>query len=874
MSFPVALTHQVANCQSSAPEQGASENQAVYAQVLIQLENASLASRVFTYKIPDEWQGVLRVGMPVMVPFASMAQQLGYVVGLSQTYTHTQAAKKIAEVLDETPLFDAAYFDMLSYVSTYYATPIHQVMAAALPSNLVRKSRKIIMLNSDLAETIAALTLPVFDQAVLGYLKTQNTPPTTQQLAKAMLAKTDKADRKKLTATLNRLQEQRFVRLVQVQEGAAREKTERMIKLVPQMSAAAGTDNNNEPKLTVKQQAVLDYLASSFGESSDGELPEKEVLAACKTTREMLAKLSRQGLIEIVERPIYRDPVLFFEQVSKKSPPQALSDAQRLAVETVMAGDNRHPYLLYGVTGSGKTEVYLHLAQKVLAEGKSVLLMVPEIALTSQLARRFVNFFGVENIALWHSHLSGGEKADTWRRLACGELRIVIAARSGIWAPLQELGLIILDEEHEASFKQDAPVPRYHAKTLAEYRARQSGAKLLLGSATPDISSYRQAEGTGRLLRLPERFGGRPMASVTVVDMKEERRSGLKGNISRALKEALKENLANQEQGIVLINRRGFYTNLQCGHCDHVIMCPDCDVSLTFHKPLKEVRCHYCAHQAQAPQFCPICASSAIYQTGVGTQRIEAEIQKTFPEARLLRMDTDTLSGKNSHHELYQKFANGEADILIGTQMVAKGLDIANVTLVGVIAADSSFSMPDFKATERGFQLLTQVAGRAGRGSKAGRVIFQSVLSHVLNQEGDAAGDDCHPVIRYASAQDYCGFYAYELEERRAFHYPPFGQLFRMIFSAESEKAVQQFAMATAAHLSQRLKQSDLSDQVLLVGPASCVIPRIQGRYRFHLMLKNLAGGQGHQLITDFYRNIPPPEGIHFHLDVDALSLL
>lgn len=820
----------------------------VYAQVLLHLEHPGLASRVFTYRIPDEHQGSVQVGVPVLVPFGNMPSQLGYVVGLTDSYFHKSPAKAITEVIDDLPLFDAAYFGMLRFVADYYATPIHQVLSCALPSNLVQKIKKEIVLNLALAESIAVFKLPQSAQQALAFLKNQTVQVTPQALAKAL-----KLDKKKLGLLLATLKQEGFIQVIQAQEGTTQEKTERVLHVNPD-ALAESVDS-----LTSKQRAIWDYLLPLK------ESPEKELLSACKTTRQTLQKLVDLSLVQIEQRAIFRDPLAYFQQVEKDMA-VTLSEAQRDAVATIMAAEPVDPYVLYGVTGSGKTEVYLHLTRQTLEQGRAVLVMVPEIALTSQLAKRFIAFFGKENIALWHSHLSAGEKADTWRRLANGQLKILIAARSGVWAPFQNLGMVILDEEHEGSYKQDAPVPRYHARTVAEFRVKQSNARLVLGSATPDVATYHQARDAGRLIKLPERFGGRPMARVIVVDMKEERREGLKGNISKPLKNALAENLAKQEQSIIFINRRGFYTSLQCGHCDHVLTCMDCDVSLTFHKPLRQVRCHYCNYQGEAPQFCPVCASSAIHQTGVGTQRVEEELQKAFPDARILRMDTDTLSGKNSHHLFYQAFASGEADILIGTQIVAKGLDVANVTLVGVVAADSSFSLPDFKATERGFQLLTQVAGRAGRGQKLGRVIFQTALSDLE--------DNHHPVIRYSSEQNYEGFYDEEIQVRRAFQYPPYSQLCRMIFSAESEKTVQHFALATAAHLKQSIDQAGLQDRVLLVGPASCVIPRIQGRYRYHMMIKNMAATPGQQLITDFYRNLPPPEGIHFHLDVDSLSLL
>ncbi|MBY0402589.1 MAG: primosomal protein N', partial [Cyanobacteria bacterium] len=536
--------------------------------------------------------------------------------------------------------------------------------------------------------------------------------------------------------------------------------------------------------------------------------------------------------------------------------------AQHAAVEAVLNSSSHHPFLLYGVTGSGKTEVYLTLTEKTLRAGKSVLMMVPEIALTSQISKRFIERFGVENIALWHSNLSVGEKTDTWRRIARGDLRIVIGARSSVFTPLVNLGMIMIDEEHDGSFKQDSPAPRYNAKVLAQELAKRTSAKIVYGSATPDPVSFEEAIREGQLLILPERFGGRPMASVELVDMKRERSAGNKTTLSRLLQEELVLNLERKEQTIILINRRGFFTLVTCTQCDYTFMCPQCSVALTVHKSKNLVRCHYCGFEESIPIFCPKCASDQLTQAGTGSQRVEQELLALLPEARILRLDSDVMQRKETYREVFEAFSAGEADVLVGTQMIAKGLDIPNVTLVGVISADSSFYLPDFKSSERGFQLLTQVAGRAGRGEKPGRVVVQSV-------------DPNHAVIQFAKVQDYDGFYHYEMTSRKELNFPPFSQLFRFIVSAEEEYKASHFIKAMAMNLMAGLEKEGLDPtSIELLGPAPCVIGRIQGRFRFHCLLKNLTGETGHRFITQFYKSITPPEAINFLLDVEPQSLL
>jgi primosomal protein N' (replication factor Y) len=833
-------------------------SRALYAQVLVNVAAKSLQGQIFTYRVPEEFTDIIAVGQPVLVSFGRQ-DVTGFITELRDSYDGLHQLKNISDILDETPLFDAAYYDFIRWVADYYATPIPQVLECALPANLVQKTRKMVFSGPDMTDPVALEKLNREKHArkalqLIDFLY-KNAPPMDDWMAQKGYSPKYLAGQLRIS---NPVMRQLLARLkalgIVVVENELKEKTApktvKMLALNPETSAGE--------ELSKRQREILDYL-----QKQHADVPLQTAMSELGAGLPTLKRMERNGLLRIYETRQARDPLALLNNV-RELREFKLSPSQQRAFDRVVSGDNEAPYLLYGVTGSGKTEVYMSLTRHTLEQGQSVLVMVPEIALTSQIARRFIQHFGAENIALWHSNLSNGEKADTWHKLQTGALKILIGARSAIWAPMKNLGMILIDEEHESSYKQDSPAPRYNAKTLAIELSRRTGAKLVLGSATPEVSVYAEALKNNRVLHLSERFGGREMAQVQIIDMKQERGHGNTAQLSRALEEALRANLAAGEQSIVLLNRRGFYTTIQCTLCDHVFGCPNCDVAVTYHRTSNRVHCHYCGHEDERPQYCPVCASLELNSSGVGTQRIEEEIIKKMPTARVLRLDSDVLQRKNAYFEIFEAFSAGEADILIGTQMVAKGLDVANVTLVGVISADSSFALPDYKSAERGFQLLTQVAGRAGRGEKPGRVIIQAIQTQ-------------HMVLQHSQNQDYQSFYNEEITSRESLGFPPYSQLFRFIVSSENEKTARQFIQTATAHLQLRAREANLSRQLHLMGPAPCVLPRIQGRYRFHVLVKNFAGAEGHRLIADFYRKACEnrlPEDVNFILDIDAQSLL
>ncbi|HHW54190.1 MAG: primosomal protein N' [bacterium] len=593
----------------------------------------------------------------------------------------------------------------------------------------------------------------------------------------------------------------------------------------------------------------------------DRPLPAPELVAAVGCSSAPLKALAEKGLVRILEEDNLPGPSRSEGEVFVSPPPQRLmpeqEEACRAIIESLEKGEFV-PYLLHGVTGSGKTEVYLQVIAKNLAYGRGAVVLVPEISLTPQMVARFRHRFG-DRVALLHSRLSPGERYEEWWRIQRGEAPIVIGPRSAIFAPVPNLGLIIMDEEHDESYKQEES-PRYQTREVAEFRAREGKAVLILGSATPAVESYyRGQKGSYRLLELNNRVDGREMPEMELVDMRLELEAGNRSIFSRSLQMRLKEVLEAREQAILFLNRRGYANFILCRQCGYVALCPHCDVSLTYHGQGERLVCHYCYYQEDVPRSCPACNSPYIRHFGLGTERVEREVQRLFPGARTLRMDMDTTRRKDAHGRILAAFARGEADILIGTQMVAKGIDIPRVTLVGVISADTSLNFPDFRAGERTFQLITQVAGRAGRGEKRGKVVIQT-----YNPD--------HYSIQAACHHDYRAFYQREIENRKALAYPPFSQLVSIVVSAADEGQ----AARVAAQLARKLR-AELPSSCRLYGPGPAVLARVRGRYRYQIVVK----GTGLFALAGFWTSLrrdfelgPGREGIGFSFDIAPVSLL
>lgn len=538
--------------------------------------------------------------------------------------------------------------------------------------------------------------------------------------------------------------------------------------------------------------------------------------------------------------------------------PKKLNEEQQIAINKVLNSQKR-TFLIHGVTGSGKTEIYMHLVSEAIKESKEAIILVPEIALTPQMVERFKGRFG-KDISVFHSKLSDGERYDEWLRVKMGKVKLAIGARSAIFLPFSNLGLIVIDEEHEGSYKSDSN-PKYNARDIGELKCSINSCKLVLGSATPSVESYyRSKKGEIELITIKNRADNASLPEVEIVDMRQELLNNNKSIFSKKLQEAIEDRLSKKEQIILFLNRRGFSTFVSCRKCGYVFKCNNCDISLTYHNEGRKLVCHYCGSKQGVPNICPQCGSKYVKYFGVGTEKIEQEIKKVFPKARTLRMDFDTTRGKNSYEEIYKTFRDERADILIGTQMVAKGLDFKNVTLVGVIAADLSLNLPDFRSTERTFQLITQVSGRAGRGEKKGSVVVQT-----YNPENYS--------IRFAASNDYEGFYKEEIEVRNTMDYPPFSDILLINMSSKNENLLIKSIQNVGIFFKNKLEQND---KIKMLGPCPCEISKIKELYRWQIIFKgNIDREFGenirktvYELLKDVYNDI------RVSIDINPNSLL
>jgi primosomal protein N' (replication factor Y) len=619
--------------------------------------------------------------------------------------------------------------------------------------------------------------------------------------------------------------------------------------------AADARQRMAETKVPEKQLAVLKALAAA-----KKPLTPQELARAAHSTTGPITALRRKGLIRSrTGRVQHHQPA-----AAAAGPHEAnrvLNADQQKALDAILASlrARQHPtILIHGVTGSGKTEVYIQAIQEVVRWGRQAIVLVPEISLTPQTVERFRARFG--EVAVLHSHLSDAERHWHWQRIAEGDTAVVVGARSAIFAPTPNLGLIVLDEEHEGSFKQET-APRYHTREVAITRAAAEGVPLVLGSATPSLESWSRAQqGEYQLLEMPRRVLGRPLPIVGTVDLRADvRRGQSRGALSRPLQLAIATALEEGGQVILLLNRRGFSTHIQCPACGLVLRCPDCDIALTHHRTEEIALCHYCDYRVPAPVVCPGCEFTGIRYSGQGTQRLEAEIRARFPQAACLRMDTDTMRAHGSHEKAFAEFRAGRVKILVGTQMIAKGLDFPNVTLVGVINADTALHLPDFRAAERTFHLVTQVAGRTGRGPKGGRVLVQTFSPD-------------HPAIRAAVRHDYAAFAAGELPIRQMLRYPPFASMIRLVIRGPLEPVTAAFALDVAERLRAALASQQAEARIL--GPAPAPFARLRGKFRFQLQVHGEDGERLRAAVRQATSALQPPADVQWIVDVDPLDML
>ncbi len=597
-----------------------------------------------------------------------------------------------------------------------------------------------------------------------------------------------------------------------------------------------------------KQIKILNFVKKNEGCT----IPEIEMFTDC--SRAIANTLIKNGYLEVSEKKIERNP-LQNKQIKNTSKLKLTEEQQNAFQQVSYAIDNNayNQFLLYGVTGSGKTEVYLQLIDKVVKQDKTAIVLVPEISLTPQMLDRFISRFGKETIAVLHSKLSIGERHDEWEKIKEGKAKIVIGARSAIFAPVQNLGIIIIDEEHDSSYKSESS-PKYNAKEIAKKIAKEENIPLLLGSATPDLSTYYKAQqGKITILELTKRANNSSLPKVEIIDLKQELANGNRSMLSFELYQSIEENLKNKLQTILFLNRRGYSTFIMCRNCGYTVKCKNCNISMTYHSYENKLKCHYCGYEEKLVKTCPECGSDKIRYFGTGTQKLEQEIHKQFPQAKTIRMDVDTVTKKNSHEEILNKFKNEDVDILIGTQMVVKGHHFPKVTLVGVIAADSSLNIDDYRATERTFQILTQVAGRAGRENLPGKVIIQS-----YNPENFS--------IQNAQKQDYEEFYQTEIALRKQLKYPPFCDIIIIGFNSSSEEEIKKVANIAYEEVEKNLNK----DEFKVLKPMPSPIDKIQNKYRWRIIIKGNMNEEANNVLNNLLKNIYDKDFKNTKISIDV----
>lgn len=844
--------------------------------------------RPFDYGVPAEMEGWIEVGSRVGVPFGGRTLQ-GFVVELAeQSEVADSRLKRIAELLDPVPPLSSDLVALAHWISVKYCCTWTAALQAMIPAALKGKAERFIGLGAGWSQAAGEPAAAGDDRrsAAGSAAAASSGDSLLPQELREYIARQGQVRLDSLQARFPQwelllaaaLRSGELTERVAVKDRLAVKKVLTVFPLLSddELRAELGKLSSR----AAKQRELLETVARC-----PGGIALQQLLTEAGGSASSVRSLAAKGLVELREVEQDRDPYAGRDfGVSKPLPlTEGQSKVYRVITGSVTARETK-VYLLQGVTGSGKTEVYLQSIALCIAQGRQAIVLVPEISLTPQMVERFKSRFG-DAVAVLHSRLSNGERYDEWRKIKERRVQVAIGARSAIFAPFTSIGLIIIDEEHESSYKQEE-TPKYHARDVAIKRARQHGAVVVLGSATPSLESYMAARRTpppavdtreplpvsgGALLPLPERALGRPLPPVDIVDMREELKAGNRSMFSRPLHTALQQCLERGEQAVLLLNRRGYSTFVMCRSCGYTAGCPHCDISLTYHQKTRMLRCHYCGFAQRSPESCPDCGSEHIRFFGTGTQRVEEELAKLFPGIRVIRMDVDTTTEKGSHEKWLTAFGRRQADVLLGTQMVAKGLDFPMVTLVGVIAADSGLHMPDFRAAEKTFQLLTQVAGRAGRHHLPGRVVIQSYMPE-------------HYAIQTAKKHDYAAFLEAELKARRLLSYPPFCRLVLVTMSHEQLPLLISQGERFAEHMRTLAAAAgvlgDLSgpqERVLsLLGPVASPIPRLKDRYRFQCMVKYRGSVDAVGLIRQALAMLQEgqPSKVLFSVDVDPQVIM
>lgn len=800
------------------------------AKVIVDIPSKSV-DFTFDYIIPTRLQSMVQVGMRVIVPFGPRTIQ-GYVMQVIEEPNGNidiAKLKEIKEIQDIKPELTEELIQLTEWYNNYFVTKRISMLEVMLPSAIKAKYTKVFSIVD--ADAVPESLLVKFDKdGQYPYKEAQYNDDLGQIVP---------------------LLKQGIVSEVTLLSQNVSKKKQRAVSIVEGFDYDSVLGSLEKSK---KQYELYAYL-----------LDERHHTVLLKDLEEMgfskssIDTLMRKGFVEKYDAIVERDP--FETRVFEQDQKQQLTDDQQEAYKSILKSIQAHQqrtYLLHGVTGSGKTEVYLQTIEEVLKLGRQAMMLVPEIALTPQMVLRFKRRFGDE-VAVLHSGLSKGERYDEWQKIRDGKASVSVGARSSVFAPFKNLGMIIIDEEHESSYKQE-DYPRYQARDIAQWRSQYHQCPLILGSATPSLETYARAEkGVYELLSLPNRVNQQALPEIEIVDMRAELSSGNRSMFSEQLRKSIQQRLDKNEQIVLFLNRRGYASFMLCRDCGHVPQCPNCDISLTYHKSTDQLKCHYCGHQEVPPNKCPNCESEHIRQVGTGTQRVEELLQEAFQEARIIRMDVDTTSRKGAHEKLLDDFGAGKGDILLGTQMIAKGLDFPNITLVGVLNADTMLNLPDFRASERTYQLLTQVSGRAGRHEKEGEVIIQT-----YNPE--------HYAIKDVQANDYTAFFNKEMNYRKMGKYPPYFFLINFTIAHKEMKKV----MEASKHIHKILLQH-LTDKALVLGPSPAALSRINNEYRFQILVKYKSEPALHEALKyldDYYHDQYLKKKLSLKIDINPQMMM
>lgn len=809
----------------------------MYAEVYINTPLLSL-DKPFSYRIPKKLIGDCVVGARCKVPFGYTNRLSDAVITRIVDAVHFEDIKEIKSITDPMPLLTEKDIDLIFKMREDYYCTFYSVAKLFLPAGSMQKKEEWVNLTDKytIDEAKAAVSKSALQERLLMLL--ENASGSMEMTA--IRAEMGKAARVQVNAL--------------VKKGIATVEYKSISKVGEKTVKVAYYVGEEDPytlaeamkKRSPIQAKIVEFLANG------GKYTISDIMAHCQASRNSIEALNIKGIIEFEDKRILRSPMGDKEE---RTTAFEATEEQKKAIETIQS-KNEGTFLIHGVTGSGKTEVYMQLVEGVIKSGKQAIVLVPEISLTPQITDRFYKRFG-KVVAVMHSALSLGERYDEYTRIQAGEAKVVVGARSAIFAPVRNLGIIIIDEEHEYSYKSET-VPKYHAIDIARMRAEAACCPLVLASATPSAESYYKAQtGEYTLIELTKRYNLNPLPEVEIVDMRKELEEGNRTVLSRTLAKGMYENLREGEQTILFLNRRGFSTFVSCRDCGFVYMCPNCSVSLTYHASNDTLNCHICSHRQKRDALCPECKSKKIKDFGAGTQKAQKQIAEIFPTAKIVRMDADTTGGKNGHEKVLNEFEKEDGDILLGTQMVSKGLDFPRVTLVGALAADSSLYSDDFRAQERTFALITQVCGRAGRGDTPGRAVIQTYSPD-------------NRVLNLAAQQDYKAFYKDEIAFRKAFGYPPFEHIVNILISGEDEEKCLKCANIALSEL--KVSDEIRNSGITIYGPHDAPIKKIQGRYRKRIWFKV----KDYKALSQTFRKMlgaKRPEGIQIAIDVDPYSM-